>query len=310
MTELHDTQPPSPDREVLVYEAAPHDDVSLEVRLERETLWLTQRQMADLFRTTTSNVSRHLRNVFAEGELDPSSTIKDIAVVRSEGDRRVRRELAHYDLDAVISVGYRVDSKRAVRFRQWADRVMRRLWLITGIKEAVQDVAGRYAQTWRYLLQYDEDRLDAAPPGVRPAFSTLDLGQAEAAITHLREVLIARGEASPLFGVPRGRALEEALDNARQTRDGLSRQSREERAAILLARVVMDRPFEEGNNRIGPLLFLVYLRQEGLRHDLNPQALTALTLLVAQNAPANRDLLVRLIVNLLAEPPRGALIRR
>ncbi len=310
MAKLHDSQPPSPDGEVLVYEAASHSDVSLEVRLERETLWLTQRQMADLFRTTTSNVSRHLRNVFADGELDPSSTIKDIAVVRSEGDRRVRRKLAHYDLDAVISVGYRVDSKRAVRFRQWADRVMRRLWLITSIKEAVQDVAGRYVQTWRYLLQYDEDRLDAAPPGVRPASATLDPGQAEAAITHLKEVLIARGEASPLFGVPRGRALEEVLANARQTGDGLSRQSREERAAILLARVVMDRPFEEGNNRIGPLLFLVYLRQEGLRHDLNPQALTALTLLVAQNAPANRDLLVRLIVNLLAEPSRGALIRR
>ena len=140
MTELHDSHPPSPDREVLVYEAAPHNDVSLEVRLERETLWLTQRQMADLFRTTTSNVSRHLRNVFAEGELHPSSTIKDIAVVRSEGNRRVRRELAHYDLDAVISVGYRVDSKRTVRFRQWADRVMRRHWLVTGIEEAVLDV--------------------------------------------------------------------------------------------------------------------------------------------------------------------------
>ena len=310
MTNLHDSHPRSPDREVLVYEAAPHNDVSLEVRLERETLWLTQRQMADLFRTTTSNVSRHLRNVFAEGELDPSSTIKDIAVVRSEGNRQVRRELAHYDLDAVTSVGYRVDSKRTVRFRQWADRVMRRHWLVTGIEEVVLDVAKRYAPTWSLLLGYDEDRLDEAPPGTQPASTVLGIGQAEAAVANLKAVLVERGEASPLFGVPRGDILEDTLASAGQTADGQPRPSREERAAKLLYSVVVERPFTDGNKRIGALLFLLYLRQEGLRHDLNPQALTALTLLVAESAPANEDLLVRLIVNLLAEPSRGALIRR
>ena len=234
MTELHDSQPPSPDGEVLVYEAAPHNDVSLEVRVERETLWLTQRQMADLFRTTTSNVSRHLRNVFSEGELDPSSTIKDIAVVRSEGNRRVRRELAHYDLDAVISVGYRVDSRRAVRFRQWADQVLRSRWLATSIREAVLDSAARYARTWRLLLEYDEDRLEV-PPSAQPASKVLDHGQAVAAIADFKAALIARGEASPLFGNPRDDALEGILGNVEQSMLGEPvYRTREEKAANLL----------------------------------------------------------------------------
>ena len=303
MTELHGSQPTSPNGEVVVYEAAaPHDDVSLEVRLERETLWLTQRQMADLFRTTASNVSRHLRNVFADGELDPSATSQDFLIVRSEGERRVRRMLAHYDLDAVISVGYRVDSKRAVRFRQWADQVLRSRWLATSLRRAVLDTVARYARTWRLLLEYDEDRLEV-PPSAQPASTMLDHGQAVAAIAYFRAALIACGEASPLFGNPRGDALEGILGNVEQTMFGepLYR-TREEKAANLLYFLVKDHPFTDGNKRIGALLFLFYLRQEGLSHDLNPQALTALTLLIAESAPTNKALLIRLVVNLLAEP--------
>ena len=302
MTEPHDSQPSSPDGDVLVYETAPHNDVSLEVRLERETLWLTQRQMADLFRTTASNVSRHLRNVFADGELDPSATSQDFLIVRSEGQRQVRRMLAHYDLDAVISVGYRVDSKRAVRFRQWADQVLRSRWLATSIREAVLDTAARYARTWRLLLEYDEDRLEV-PRSAQPASTMLDHGQAVAAIADFKAALITRGEASPLFGNPRGDALEGILGNVEQTMFGepLYR-TREEKAANLLYFLVKDHPFTDGNKRIGSLLFLLYLRQEGLHHDLNPQALTALTLLMAESAPANKDLLVRLIVNLVVGP--------
>lgn len=303
MSEFHGSQPPSPDSEVVVYEAAaPHDDLLLEVRLEQETLWLTQRQMADLFRTTASNVSRHLRNVFADGELDPSTTSQDFLIVRSEGRRQVRRMLAHYDLDAAISVGYRVDSKRAVRFRQWADQVLCRRWLATSIRAAVLDTAARYARTWRLLLEYDEDRLEV-PPSAQPASTMLDHGQAVAAIADFRAALIARGEASPLFGNPRDDALEGILGNVGQTMLGepLYR-TREEKGANLLYFLVKDRPFTDGNKRIGALLFLLYLRQEGLSHDLNPQALTALTLLIAESAPANKALLIRLIVNLLVEP--------
>ena len=301
-TNLHDSHPPAPDGDIVIYNAPPPDDTPFEVRLERDTLWLTQRQMARLFRTSASNVSRHLGNVFDEGELDPSATTEDFSMVRSEGDRQVRRTLTHYNLDAAISIGYRVDSKRAVPFRRWADQVLRSRWLATSIREAVLDTAARYALTWRLLLEYDEDRLEV-PRSTQPAATMLDHGQAVAAIADFKAALIARGEASPLFGNPRGDALEGILGNVWQTMLGEPlHRTREERAANLLYFLVKDRPFTEGNKRIGTLLFLLYLRQEGLSHYLNPHALTALTLLIAASAPANKDLMIRIIVNLLAEP--------
>ncbi|GMU44491.1 MAG: hypothetical protein AMXMBFR25_24770 [Lysobacterales bacterium] len=98
--------------------AVPGGEVRVEVRLERETVWLTQRQMAELFETTPENVLMHLKNIFAEGELDEPATAKDFLAVQTEGKRQVRRSLKHYNLDAIISVGYRVNSRRGVRFRQ------------------------------------------------------------------------------------------------------------------------------------------------------------------------------------------------
>ena len=332
---MTDNREPRPGGEVVVYEA-PNGEVALDVRLEQETVWLTQRQMADVFRTSLDNISLHLKNVFADGELDRAATTEDFSVVRSEGDRRVRRRIRHYNLDAIISVGYRVSSKRAVRFRQWATRTLRehlvsgytlnqRRLAERGLREArdtlnllartlrnqalvedtgraVLELVTRYADTWRLLLEYDEDRLEA-PEGTRPPSAALDHGQAVAAIVDFRAALIARGEASSLFGNPRGEALEGILGNVEQTMFGepLYR-TREEKAANLLYFLVKDHPFTDGNKRIGSLLFLLYLRQEGLDHDLNPQALTALTLLIAESAPANKDLLVRLVVNLLAGP--------
>ncbi len=324
-----------PGGEVVVYDA-PNGDAALDVRLEQETIWLTRGQMATVFASTSENVRQHLRNIFVDGELEESATTKDFLLVRSEGDRRVRRRIRHYNLDAIISVGYRVNSKRAVRFRQWATRTLRehlvsgytlneRRLAERGLREAretldllartlrnqalvedagraVLEIVTRYADTWRLLLEYDEDRLEA-PAGTRPPSAALDHEQAVAAIADFRTALIARGEASSLFGNPRGDALEGILGNVEQTMFGepLYR-TREEKAANLLYFLVKDHPFTDGNKRIGSLLFLLYLRQEGLRHDLNPQALTALTLLIAESAPANKDLLVRLIVNLLARP--------
>ena len=113
-----------PDCDVIVYEA-PGGEARVDVRLDRETVWLTQRQMSEVFGTTPENVQMHLRNVFSGGELEAQATTKDFLVVQTEGKRRVRRRLKHYNLDAIISVGYRVNSKRGVRFRQWATRALR-----------------------------------------------------------------------------------------------------------------------------------------------------------------------------------------
>ena len=103
----------------------PEGALRVDVRLDRETVWLTQRQMADVFETTPQNVLMHLQNVFADDELDEEATTKEFLLVRSEGGRQVRRRIRHYDLDAIISVGYRVNSRQAVRFRQWATRTLR-----------------------------------------------------------------------------------------------------------------------------------------------------------------------------------------
>ena len=168
-------------------------------------------------------------------------------------------------------------------------------------------IVASYSDTWRLLLEYDEDRLEK-PSGTQPSVGILDHNRAAAAIEELKRELTVRGEASSLFGNARGDALEAILGNVEQLMFGepLYR-SREEKAANLLYFVVKDHPFTDGNKRIGSLLFLLYLKQEGLEHDLNPQALTALTLLVAESAPAAKDLMIRLVVNLLAEPAGRAI---
>ena len=319
--------------EVAVYEDA-GGEVRVDVCLDRETVWLTQRQLAEVFDSTPENVLMHLRNIFGSGELEAEATTKEFLVVRTEGRRRVRRRLKHYNLDAIISVGYRVNTRRGVRFRQWATRTLhghlvqgftlneRRLAelglrearetldllartlrnqaLVDDTGQAVLDLIAGYADTWRLLMEYDEDRL-AAPPGTGPSSGVLDHDRAIAAIAEFRRDLMARKQASSLFGSARGDALAAILGNIEQTMFGepLYR-SREEKAAHLLYFVVKDHPFTDGNKRIGSLLFLLYLKQEGIEHELNPQALTALTLLVAESAPAGKDLMIRLIVNLLA----------
>lgn len=169
-------------------------------------------------------------------------------------------------------------------------------------RQEVLDLIGGYADTWRLLLEYDEDQL-TAPPGVQPSRGVLNHESAVGAIAEFKRELATRGQASSLFGNLRGEALESILGNVEQTMFGQPLyNSREAKAAHLLYFLVKDHPFTDGNKRIGSLLFLLYLKQEGVQHRLNPQALTALALLIAESALASKDLMIRLIINLLAEP--------
>jgi len=331
--------------EVILYDT-PDGEAQVDVRFDRETAWLTLHEMAKLFGRHRSVLSRHVRNIFEERELAREATCANFAQVRLEGERKVERNIEHYNLDMILSVGYRVNSKQAVRFRQWATRVLRghllrgytlheRRLAERGLNEArdaldllartlrnqalvddtgatvLQIIVG-YADTWRLLLEYDENRL-AAPstnPTVREGQSArdfaekpLDHADALAAIAALKDDLAKRGEASALFGkLKQDDALAAILGNIEQTMFGEPLYpSPEHRAAHLLYFIVKDHPFIDGNKRIGSLLFLLYLARAGMIDRFNPQALTALTLLVAESRPDNKELMVRLIMNLMTK---------
>jgi prophage maintenance system killer protein len=327
--------------EILVYEA-PDGSAQVDVRLERETVWLTQQQMADLFGRERSVVTKHVRNVFKEGELDPQATSAKFAQVRSEGGRAVTREVEHFNLDVIISVGYRVKSLRGTQFRIWATRTLRdhllrgytlnerRLAerglgeieqavgllartltthaLVTDEGRAVLDVVQRYTRSWRLLLEYDEDRLAERPAAPVEPTASLRLADAHAAAASLREDLAPRGEAGSLFGQERGEALAGILGAVEQTFGGEPLYpSAQARAAHLLYFVIKDHPFSDGNKRIGTLLFLEYLRRNGLllRADGEPRladnAMVALALLIAESESSQKELMIRLVLNLLED---------
>lgn len=331
----------APRSEVAVYETA-DGEVRVEVRVERETVWLTQQQIAELLGTSADNVSLHLKNIYLEGELDEAATTEDSSVVRTEGRRQVRRNLRFYNLDAILSVGYRVSSKRGTQFRIWATRTLRdhllrgytlnerRLAekgmaeieqavallaqtltahaLVTDEGQAVLDVVQRYTRSWRLLLEYDEERLADKPARPVAPSASLDLGDARAAVESLRSEIAARGEAGDLFGQERGDALAALLGAVEQTFGGEPLYpSAQARAANLLYFVIKDHPFSDGNKRIGTLLFLEYLRRNGLllRPDGTPRladnAMVALTLLIAESQAAQKDLMIRLVLNLLED---------
>lgn len=327
--------------EVVLYEA-PDGGVRLDVKLEQETVWLTQLQMATLFETTPENVLMHLKNVYAEKELVDRSTTKDFLAVRTEGKRRVRRKLKHYNLDAIISVGYRVNSKRGVRFRQWATGVLRehivqgytlnaqRLAergvgeieqavgllartltanaLVTDEGRAVLEVVQQYTQAWKLLLEYDEGRLAETPGKPVKPIAGLSLDDARTVIASLRGALAERNEATGLFGAERSEQLHGILGAIEQTFGSEPLYPTvQARAAHLLYFVIKDHPFSDGNKRIGTLLFLEYLRRNGMlaRPDGRPRladnAMVALALLVAESEPSQKDLMIRLTLNFLED---------
>lgn len=327
-----------PGGEVLVYET-PEGGARVEVRLDRDTVWLTQRQMSELFETTPENVLMHLKKIYADGELEEPATAKNFLVIRTEGRRRVRRQLKHYNLDAIISVGYRVNSRRGVRFRQWATRVLREHLvrgytinrerfeqnaaeleaalalvkkvaageaLTTDQGRGLVDVIARYTRTFLWLHRYDEGLLaepKGSPGGVLPA-----VHEAREAIARLKADLMARGEASDLFGRERDEGLAALLGNLDQSVFGApAYPTVESKAAHLLYFVIKNHPFADGNKRIGSLLFVDFLNRNGrLFRDgeaaINDVGLAALALLVAESAPKDKEVMIRLIQNMLAVP--------
>ncbi|MFO7593219.1 MAG: RhuM family protein [Pseudomonadota bacterium] len=314
--------------DIVIFET---ENQAVEVRLEGETLWLSLQQLADLFGRDKSVISRHLKNIFETSELARDSVVAKNATTAADGKVY---QVEYFNLDAIISVGYRVNSTQATRFRQWATRVLRehltqgyslnehrlaqqglaeleqavdllgktltRQELVTDIGREVVGLILGYARTWRLLLDYDEGRL-SIPAGAQPARGVLRLEEARRALDALAGELRRRDEASELFARDRGEGLAAILGNIEQTMFGEALyKTREERAAHLLYFVIKNHPFSDGNKRSGAFLFLLYLRQEGMRLTLDENGLTALTLLIAESDPKAKDLMVRLVMNLLA----------
>lgn len=327
--------------EILIYQA---DNQTVEVRLEGETVWLSQRQLAELLGTTPDNVSLHLKNIYSSGELDEAATTEESSVVQQEGNRRVTRRLKLYNLDAIISVAYRVNSKRGVQFRQWATRVLRehltrgftlnRQRFETNAREleaallmvrrlagnpqlgadagrGLADIVSRYAQTFLLLQRYDEGLL--TEPLVQTGGVLPTEHEAREALAGLKASLIARGEATELFARERGDGLAALLGNLDQSVFGEpAYPSVEAKAAHLLYFVIKNHPFADGNKRSGAFLFVDFLHRNGRLLDaagqpvINDIGLAALALLVAESDPAQKDTLIRLIMNMLAGPAEGA----
>jgi prophage maintenance system killer protein len=310
-----------------------------EVRMEGETVWLTQRQMAELFDKNVRTISEHIRNIFREGELSESAAIRDFRITAADGKFY---DTSHYSLDVIISVGYRVKSTQGTRFRIWANGVLKEHLLqgyslnrrrleaqqarigqlqktltlfrdglvdrasLTEARGLVSVIAG-YARTFVLLNQFDGERLarDGFTEDIR---YVIEPGEAAECIAALKADLMHRGEASELFGQPKDDSFEGLLGNIVQSFGGqFLYPSIEEQAANLLYMVIKNHPFTDGNKRIGAFLFIWFLRRN--RHHLktdgelkiNDNALAAIALLVAQSDPRQKELMVHLVMNLIME---------
>lgn len=331
-TALRVRQTPAPGGEVVLYRS-PDGRVELDVRLDGETVWLTQEQMGRLFGRERSVITKHIRNVFKEGELVEESNVHFLHIAGSD------KPVGVYNLDVIISVGYRVKSKRGTQFRMWATRTLREhlvrgytlnrqrfernaaeleaaLALVRKVEagdalttaqgRGLVDVIARYTQTFLLLQRYDEGLLTepkGSPGGVLPTVQ-----DARAAIARLKADRVQRGEASDLFGREREEGLAALLGNLDQTVLGEpAYPSVESKAAHLLYFVIKNHPFADGNKRIGSFLFVHFLHRNGRLFRaggavINDVGLAALALLVAESAPKDKDLMIRLVMNMLVGP--------
>ncbi len=322
-------------KDVVIYQT---DHGSINVTVEQDNVWLSQKQMSLLFDTSPDNIGLHLKRIYSEGELDEMATTEDSSVVQREGRRHVTRQIKHYNLDAIISVGYRVNSKKGVQFRQWATGVLRQhllrgytlnqkrfednarelekaLLLIRKTAESpalsresgkgLVDVVTSYTRTFLWLWRYDEGLLTEPSGQEGGVLPTIE--EARQIIALLRADLIHRGEAGSLFGQERGDSFLSILGNLDQSAFGQpAYPTVEAKAAHLLYFVIKNHPFSDGNKRSAALLFLDFLNRNGrlVREDgtlvVNDVGLAALALLVAESDPKDKDVLIRLIMNMLA----------
>lgn len=313
---------------VVIYQAK-SGAIELRGDFSKETIWATLDQMAAVFGRDKSVISRHLKNIFREGELDRSSVVAKNATTAADGKVY---QVEYFNLDAILSVGYRVNSKMATKFRQWATKTLRSyivegyavnkkriaqnyeqfLGVVRDIQKLLpegsamtatdaMELVSLFADTWLSLDAYDKNML---PKGkLTKRHVALSAGKVEASLAEFKRALAERGEASELFGAERqAGSVAGIVGNVMQSFGGKELYpSAEEKAAHLLYFMVKNHPYSDGNKRSGAYAFVWFLRYAGILdvRKLTPSALTALTILVAESDPAHKERIVLLILNLV-----------
>ncbi|MFC2536752.1 MAG: RhuM family protein [Rothia dentocariosa] len=310
---------------IIIYQ--PHaDQPAVDVRLEGETVWLSQRQMAELFDVDVRTISEHLSNVFSSGELEKEATIRKFRIVRHEGTRNVTRSVEHYNLDAIISVGYRVKSATATQFRIWATKRLReylvqgysinqqRLEQLGQIVEVMAradnhlvagtgEVLAAYLPSLQALRDYDEGTLSASESTGNAPVWQLTHADAQAIIARTRSEF----PQDRLFGLENGDKLKSVVATIYQSFAGQDLyQTTEQKAANLLYLMVKDHPLVDGNKRSAAALFIEFLSRNNLLFSadgtplVSNNALAAMTLMVAMSNPQEKDLMVALVERLIS----------
>lgn len=308
-----------------------NNEINVEVKFEEDTVWLSQAQMVELFGQTKQNVSLHINNCFEEKELDKMSTVKESLTVRNEGNRKISRKIEYYNLDVIISVGYRVKSKRGTQFRQWATQKLKdylvkgyvineqRLaqknqeiqFLHDGIRimsRAIEEVTNDEAYKWldkfskglQLLDDYDHERLDingrSLVPGIHPS-----IFEYETIVNAMRTEFD-----SSVFGKKKDDGFISAISQIEQGfGDIYVYQSVEEKAAMLLYLIIKNHAFVDGNKRIGAACFLLFLMRNNLLLSTNGNpfisndALASITLFVAASKPEEMEMVKGLVISVL-----------
>jgi death-on-curing family protein len=312
-------------------------DTEIQVKLDNDTVWLNQYQLEDLFHTDRSSINKHISNIYKSKELKEKSTCAFFAQVQKEGGREVTRKIKFFNLDLIISVGFRVNSKRGTEFRIWANKIIKE-YLIKGytlnekrlaqqneqlreLQEAVKIIGNvvnynalensesiellkiitDYAYGLEILDQYDYQNLEIQSTSGKESYQ---LTYSEA-IKKIKQVRNAFSN-SDLFGVEKDNSLKSSLSTIYQTFDGVDLYpSIEEKAANLLYFVTKNHSFVDGNKRIAAFLFLYFLERNGILFDnsgnkrIADNALVAITLMIAVSKPEEKETMVKVIVNLI-----------
>ena len=304
---------------------------SLELKKDEkhETIWLTQDQIATLFDVQKAAISKHLKNIFDSGELQEKPTVSILETVAK--NNKVYK-IKHFNLDAVLSVGYRINSKKATHFRQWATKTLKEhiqrgytinrhriksnyeefLKAVSDVKsllpsgsivdnDSVLELITLFADTWFSLDAYDRDTLTTK--GATKKKVALTSEKLSGALAELKQTLIAKGEATNLFGAERvSDSVAGIVGNVMQSFGGEDLYSSiEEKAAHLLYFIIKNHPFVDGNKRSGAYAFVWFLRQAKILDitRITPPALTALTLLIAESSPKDKDKIIGLVCSVL-----------